>query len=96
MVPTTSTSPTVCMPATRPAQVRALTRLFFACPTGAEATGPCFTPDGRALFLSVQHPGENSENLANLTTHWPTMSPNLPPMPAVVVFGKEGGGEIGA
>ena len=43
---------------------RALTRLFFACPSGAEATGACFTPDGRAMFVSVQHPGENSETLA--------------------------------
>ena len=75
---------------------RALTRLFFACPSGAEATGACFTPDGHALFVSVQHPGENSETLASLTTHWPTMDPKLPPMPAVVVFGKQGGGEIGA
>ncbi len=75
---------------------RALTRLFFACPSGAEATGACFTPDGHALFVSVQHPGENSETLASLTTHWPTMDPRLPPMPAVVVFGPQGGGEIGA
>jgi secreted PhoX family phosphatase len=28
-------------------------------PGGAEATGPCLTPDGRTLFLSVQHPGED-------------------------------------
>lgn len=75
---------------------RALTRLFFACPSGAEATGACFTPDGHALFVSVQHPGEDSETLAALTTHWPTMDPSKPPMPAVVVIGRAGGGEIGA
>jgi secreted PhoX family phosphatase len=77
-------------------QGRALTRLFFACPSGAEATGACFTPDGQALFVSVQHPGENSQSLDKLTTHWPSMDPSLPPMPAVVVIGKAGGGEIGA
>jgi secreted PhoX family phosphatase len=48
------------------------------------------------MFVSVQHPGENSETLVSLTTHWPTMDPNLPPMPAVVVLTKQGGGEIGA
>ena len=65
-------------------------------PPGAEATGACFTPDGRALFVSVQHPGENSETLAELTTRWPTMDPAMPPMPAVVVVTRQGGGEIGA
>ncbi|WP_263485075.1 DUF839 domain-containing protein [Mesorhizobium sp. ES1-4] len=30
--------------------------MLFTCPHGAEATGPCFTPDGTPLFLSVQHP----------------------------------------
>ena len=75
---------------------RALTRLFFACPSGAEATGACFTPDGRSMFLSVQHPGEDSETLETITTRWPTMDPTKPPMPAVVVFQKEDGGEIGA
>jgi secreted PhoX family phosphatase len=75
---------------------RALTRLFFACPRGAEATGACFTPDGKTMFLSVQHPGEDSATLETITTRWPTMDPTKPPMPAVVVFQKEDGGEIGA
>ena len=45
-------------PGARPA------KLLFACPTGAEATGPCFTPDGTTLFVSVQHPGEDSSRHA--------------------------------
>lgn len=31
---------------------------FAIGPTECELTGPTFTPDGRALILSVQHPGE--------------------------------------
>ena len=42
---------------------RGLPKLLFTCPHGAEATGPCFTPDGTTLFLSVQHPAEDAETL---------------------------------
>lgn len=31
---------------------------FASGPPGSELTGPCFTPNGDTLFLSVQHPGE--------------------------------------
>ena len=31
---------------------------FAIAPPESELTGPTFTPDGRALILSVQHPGE--------------------------------------
>jgi secreted PhoX family phosphatase len=40
-------------------------------PNDAEFTGPCFSPDYKTLFLSVQHPGEQSSSLKNLTSHWP-------------------------
>jgi uncharacterized protein len=36
-----------------------LKRLFVA-PRGAEITGLTESPDGRALFINVQHPGENT------------------------------------
>jgi uncharacterized protein len=32
--------------------------LFGLSPMDCEATGPCFTPDAKTLFLAVQHPGE--------------------------------------
>ena len=32
---------------------------FAVAPPESEFTGPTFTPDGRALLLSVQHPGED-------------------------------------
>lgn len=40
-------------------------------PKDAEFTGPCFSPDYETLFLSVQHPGEMSSSLDNLTSNWP-------------------------
>ena len=50
---------------------RGLPKALFCAPTGAEVTGPAFTPDGRTMFVSVQHPAENSETIEKLTTRWP-------------------------
>ena len=73
---------------------RALTRLFLSCPTGAEAAGPCFTPDGKTLFMSVQHPGEGS-TFDDPSTRWPDFKADTPPRPAVVAIVKIDGGEFG-
>lgn len=40
-------------------------------PNEAELTGPCFSPDYKTLFLSVQHPGELTTDLKNPTSRWP-------------------------
>jgi secreted PhoX family phosphatase len=56
-----------------------------SAPFDAEFTGPCFTPDGKTLFLSVQHPGEQSKSLTELTSHWPKGGNELP-RPAVVAI----------
>jgi len=42
-----------------------------SAPIDAEFTGPCFSPDGKTLFLSVQHPGERSTSKDNVTSDWP-------------------------
>jgi secreted PhoX family phosphatase len=42
-----------------------------SAPIDAEFTGPLFSPDGKTLFLSVQHPGEQSRDRANPTSRWP-------------------------
>ncbi len=56
---------------------------FASGPVESELTGPCFTPDASTLFLSVQHPGEESGTAAEPTSHWPDGGDKLP-RPAVV------------
>jgi secreted PhoX family phosphatase len=85
---------------------RGLSRLFFRAPVGAEVTGPCFTPDGETLFLSVQHPGTDGvkdwkpfgreSTFDDPATRWPDFDPAMPPRPAVVAIRKKGGGKIAA
>ena len=58
---------------------------FASGPVECEVTGPCFTPDESTLFLSVQHPGEESKSLTELTSHWPDGG-DTAPRPAVVAI----------
>ena len=76
---------------------RALTKLFYQAPIGAEVCGPCFTPDDETIFLAIQHPGENSgSSFENPSTRWPDFQEGMPPRPAVIAIVKKGGGKIGA
>lgn len=54
-----------------------------SAPVDAELTGICFSPDQKTLFLSVQHPGERSKSLQELSSTWPTGST---PKPTVVAI----------
>jgi len=56
-----------------------------SAPRDAELTGPWFSPDGKTLFLSVQHPGEQTKDLENPTSTWPFDEDNIP-KPAVVAI----------
>jgi secreted PhoX family phosphatase len=56
-----------------------------SAPKDAELTGPWFSPDGKTLFLSVQHPGEQTKDLNNPTSQWPFDADNIP-KPAVVAI----------
>ncbi len=54
-----------------------------SAPVHAEFTGPFFSPDGKTLFLSVQHPGEYSASVKELSSHWPDGGDAIP-RPAVI------------
>lgn len=56
-------------------------------PSGSELTGPCFSQDGKTLFLSVQHPGEGSKSLDKMTSHWPFGGHEMPRPSVVAISG---------
>ena len=71
---------------------------FLVGPVGCEITGIDSTPDGRTLFINVQHPGEGG-NVANITSNWPASqagaAPGTRPRSATVVIQRTDGGIIG-
>lgn len=56
-----------------------------SAPREAELTGPKFSPDGTTLFLSVQHPGEETKIPGKWSSHWPDGGTSKP-SPAVVAI----------
>ncbi len=68
---------------------RGLVKQLASGPNGCEIAGCEFTPDGRTLFLSVQHPGEGG-SLAKPTSHWPDGN-GLPARAAVLAIEREDG-----
>lgn len=76
---------------------RGTARAFFRAPVGAEVCGPRFAPDGRTLFVAVQHPGDGDKaSFENPTTRWPDFADNMPPRPSVVAIRREDGGPVGS
>ncbi|GGB90181.1 PhoX family protein [Pseudoduganella buxea] len=76
---------------------------FLVGPVGSEITGITETPDGKALFVNIQHPGENT-SLANIadpskyTSQWPSNAgygAGKRPRSATIVITKNDGGRIG-
>lgn len=72
---------------------------FLVGPKECEITGITSTPDGKALFVNVQHPGENG-GPDNITSSWPasqTGAPGTPSRPrsATIVITRADGGLVG-
>lgn len=75
---------------------RGITRAFFRGPAGSEMTGPSFTPDGRTLFLSIQHPADGKySTFEQPYNRWPDYDDKMPPRPTVIAITKDDGGVIG-
>jgi len=55
---------------TRIGAVGTLRRLVVG-PKDCEITGLTESGDGKALFINIQHPGEETSDLANPTSSWP-------------------------
>lgn len=85
---------------------RGLSRLFYRNPVGAEICGPTFSPDDRALFVSVQHPAADGgekftksgkgSTFEDPATRWPDFDENMPPRPSVIVITKSDNGVLGS
>lgn len=72
---------------------------FLTGPVGAEITGFALTPDGKSLFVNVQHPGEPvngaDENDPANPSKYSTWPDGGRPRSATVVITKDDDGEIG-
>jgi secreted PhoX family phosphatase len=82
---------------------------FLTGPLGAEITGLAESPDGKALFVNVQHPGENTTpalfNAGIFESNWPGNGGGVAahgpggasarPRSATIVITKNDGGIIG-
>ena len=77
---------------------------FLVGPKGCELTGITETPDGRALFVNIQHPGEttaaaNVGDATKYTSQWPANAgygAGKRPRSATLVITKNDGGRIGS
>jgi secreted PhoX family phosphatase len=75
-------------------------RRFLTAPAGAEITGCTFTPDGRTMFVNVQHPGsglkrDGTDNPRRIS-NWPDNRPDGRPRSATLAIRRLDGGVIGA
>ena len=78
---------------------------FLTAPKGSEVTGLAESPDGKVLFINIQHPGEGWSGSFTSRSTWPDSGFNGPttqsangvakPRSATVVITKDDGGVIG-
>lgn len=76
-------------------------RRFLTGPVGCELTGGSFTPDGRTLFVNIQHPGETPSErtdpaLPRRWSNWPDFRPDGRPRSATLAIRRRDGGVVGS
>ncbi|MCF3127286.1 PhoX family phosphatase [Acinetobacter soli] len=74
-------------------------RRFLVGPKECEITGIAMTPDNKAIFINVQHPGEDSTSYDKPSSHWPATqidpsNTTARPRSATVVITRKDGGVI--
>ena len=77
---------------------------FLVGPKACEITGLCETPDGKAMFINIQHPGETTAQAdiadpTKYTSQWPSNAgygAGKRPRSATIVITKTDGGRIGS
>ena len=73
-------------------------RRFLVGPKECEITGIDSTPDGKTIFVNVQHPGENGTPAAP-SSNWPNSqtgaAPGIRPRSATIAITKNDGGLVG-
>ncbi|MFN7087418.1 MAG: PhoX family protein [Burkholderiales bacterium] len=81
-------------------------RRFLTSPPSCEVTGVITTPDGKTMFVGIQHPGEDWATSFTENSAWPDNGANGPtaysslpavhkPRSGIVVITKNDGGVIG-
>jgi secreted PhoX family phosphatase len=73
---------------------RGLPRRFLRVPNGGEACSPSFTPDGKTVFVAIQHPGGRVAAIAPKSL-WPDFEKGGLPRPAVVAVTREDDAPVG-
>ncbi|MBP6852967.1 MAG: DUF839 domain-containing protein, partial [Rhodoferax sp.] len=76
---------------------------FLVGAKDCEITGLCETPDGKAMFINIQHPGEGTRmadiaDPTKYTSQWPSNAgygAGKRPRSATIVVTKDDGGKIG-
>ena len=81
-------------------------RRFLTSPKNCEVTGVVTTPDGKTMFVNIQHPGEDWTGSFTARSTWPdsgvngptsaSSNPPVKPRSATVIITRNDGGVIGA
>jgi len=81
-------------------------RRFLTSPRNCEVTGVVTSPDGKTMFVNIQHPGEDWSGSFTQRSTWPdsgvngpttlSASPAVKPRAATLVITRDDGGVIGA